>query len=454
MAGWTDEELWALKRAWEIYDGQVQLLCEFEFSIFKGRTYPALKSKSYDLKDWKPPKGTKKLILQAESKPAEIAKKVLSRCNKARSRSKTPEYFLDKVDPEFEPEPEQSDAEKYDRKQLERHIAEISRKKTFFDVMGDAILKAVAKLPPPEIPPLPQFTSAENLDDEEWVLCISDVQAGTSTGDLGGLNRFNTVELVKEIDYLASSIEDIISYHTNRPRTLRVFFLGDLIEGSTIYYGQGRAIDMTAVQQVIFSVEKFSFFLNRMTAIFPEVKAYGVIGNHGRIGKKGETHIMDNLDYLAYRWMQQRLEINPRISFQPSESWFQLVDVSGWKFLLVHGDDIRAWNQIPFYGALRAERRWAKLFKDLIPKGIEAPADWIPPDFDFINIGHHHQPAHFSNIIMNGCWPGGSELSLKVMNEGGLPIQKMWGVHPKRGLSWMRQVQLREPEFPDIKVYS
>ncbi len=142
---------------------------------------------------------------------------------------------------------------------------------------------------------------------------------------------------------------------------------------------------------------------------------------------------------------KELLKGNKRISFHISESWFQLVDVEGWRFCVVHGDDVGPGSLgIPFYAAFKSEQRMQELLKNI--------EDEVG-GFDYFTIAHHHTKAEFGNIIMNGAWPPGSEFSLKRLQRGGVPIQKMYAVHPKYGITWRRDVQLQEPKAKSVRVY-
>ncbi len=95
--------------------------------------------------------------------------------------------------------------------------------------------------------------------------------------------------------------------------------------------------------------------------------------------------------------LEPLLESNERVIFEVPDTWFQIVNVRGWKFLLVHGDDVRAWMQIPFYGAERYSGRWRELLASL-NAGFKNIPDTELPDFDYILLGHHHNHAYWGNI--------------------------------------------------------
>lgn len=299
---------------------------------------------------------------------------------------------------------------------------------------------------------------------EEWIQLISDVQLGQKLGknETGGLGEYNFSIFKQRIAFLLQSIKDVKTYHTNPPDVLRLFFLGDIIDGSTIFKGQRGRIDLSTIDQVTEAVEYFCQFIYELAKEFPEVKCYGIPGNHGRIGDKGEGAAGDNLDMLVYRWMKDRLALSgvKNVSFDISESWYQLVYVNGWVFLLEHGDSFKGWAGIPFYGAQRTKMNFQDLLQDFQLEFADPEMQMqhldLKEKFHYICFGDKHIAADFKNIIMNGCWPGGSELSLKYMQAAGMPQQWLMSVDKEFGVVWKRPIYLDRPKsvHRKIKLYT
>ena len=339
----------------------------------------------------------------------------------------------------------ESASERLDRNMLVQKIKALSTKQTFFEVVGQAVLDAVREigdLPSPKPVPLPPKAKPGH---EDAVLLISDVQAGqrVDNRESGGLGHFNLEVLQQEILYLQGAIDRIRQHHLDC-RTLHVAFLGDIVEGVAIFPGQMRQVDLGVVRQVMFSVEHFARFLHFLASRFPEVRCYGVVGNHGRVGgRPGEFSPLDNFDYLVYRWLEERLRPVRHVTWDIAESWWKIATVQGWRFLLNHGEDTGpAWAGIPFYGASRMKARYRETIRTAC-----RVTGLTEEDFDYICIGHHHEAANFLSIFMNGNWPGGSEFSLKRLQMGSIPVQWMFGVHRDHGVTWQRAVNLR-PLFP------
>ena len=331
----------------------------------------------------------------------------------------------------------QSADEKLEQDLLRKQVHRLTSRQLFYEVISQKILAAISNIPPlPALKKPPTVIIKRGLEEEEMVLLVSDVQAGllVDSKESGGLGSFNTDMLLKYIEALQTSVLRIKQYHAT-VKTLNIFWLGDIVEGEEIYGGQLREIDMNVIQQVMFCWERFAHFMNEFASEFMQVKCWGVVGNHGRIGRKGEHSPMSNFDYLLYKMWEERLKTKKNIQWKVSESWWDIASIQGWKFLLVHGDDTgQSFAGIPFYAVNRHKSRYREMFKSVLDEQM---------DFDYMTIGHHSEIAEFKNILLNGSWPGGTEFSIKRLQLADVPSQKLFGVHKEHGVTWSRNIHLR-----------
>jgi hypothetical protein len=65
-------------------------------------------------------------------------------------------------------------------------------------------------------------------------------------------------------------------------------------------------------------------------------------------------------------------------------------------------------------------------------------------DFDYMVIGHHAEAAQFQDIISAGSWPGGTEFSIKRLQMASIPTAPFFGVSRGHGVTWRRDIQLKE----------
>jgi hypothetical protein len=107
-----------------------------------------------------------------------------------------------------------------------------------------------------------------------------------------------------------------------------------------------------------------------------------------------------------------------------SDSMACVVEINKKNFLVSHGDSIRGWMGLPFYGAERATRRLADI------TGIS---------LDYAVYAHHHQaasiPVGFIGVLFNGAYPGGSDFSVSKLHSASYPMQKYFYVHAEKGIT-------------------
>jgi len=154
----------------------------------------------------------------------------------------------------------------------------------------------------------------------------------------------------------------------------------------------------------------------QLAQVFPEVVLIGVPGNHGRVTKLNANRT--NFDYIFLKILQTQLE---------------LLKIENSLILLAHGDEVKSYQHLPFYSLDRFVRRWTSL---------------VGKRIDLAIIAHHHRECQFDvafgETMINGCFPGGSNLSVKKMQEAGIPKQKFFGIHPKQGKTWCYDIRLAD----------
>ncbi len=327
-------------------------------------------------------------------------------------------------------------------------FAALKKRRTLYEIIGENILRAVQAFPPPKAPKPDPLRFRRKHEPEEMVLLFSDSQIGqlVDQKESGGLGAYNVDIFLEHLEFLKISLKKIFEIHLDNTPYLvfNIFFLGDIVEGSTIFPGQERQTDMHVVEQVMFAVDKIAEFVAWIAALYPwKIRCYCVVGNHGRVGKKSEQSPLNNFDVLVYNYISEKLKNYPSVEFHISRSWWMLVERMKHLFLLVHGDDIRAWMGIPYYGIERSESRYQKMIGG------------AGEGFHYFCCGHHHQEAAIkSRIFVNGSWVGGSEFSIKTLQVASPPSQLLFSVHPLFGVTWERNLRLQDPEKRvPIEVY-
>lgn len=319
-------------------------------------------------------------------------------------------------------------------RQNERLLDRLDKERDRNQVVIDACLAAASKI---QVKPVP-FPSAEQngkLNNLDFHAIRSDAHVGedTDAASVQNVASYNVKQYDKRLDRWLEKImlfkeQDGSSHGLNK---LVINFLGDQVTGERIFNGQSYNIDLPLVDQLFHSLEKESQAILSLAKEFNEVEVFCVIGNHGRPGRKGDHHKRTNFDYIFYRILQMMLEPQKNVKVFVSESPSMLIKHGNYHFLLNHGDNARGWAGIPYYGLERMFRRLPGLYGMVV---------------DIELVAHHHQPANISDsIIMNGAFPGGSDLSVNKMGVASIPTQKIFYFHPVWGINRETNLKLADP---------
>lgn len=299
-------------------------------------------------------------------------------------------------------------------------------------VFVENCLAAIEKL---DIKPVPVPKPETVKDNLEFKAIRSDAHVGEKTDEthVQMLARYN-VDLYKK--RLARWLEKIILFREQDKNSLGLnkltaFFLGDQVGGEAIYQGQQFYLDLALVDQLFTSVEEESNVFLTLASVFPEIEIFCVPGNHGRPGQKGANHYRTNFDYIFYRSLKSALRHQPNVKVYVSESPMMLIQEGEYKVIMNHGDNVKSWAGIPFYGLERQFQRLHSLFGTVV---------------DIELVAHHHQPLNICDrIIMNGSFPGGSDMSINVMSLSNIPSQKIFYFHHYYGINRESNLHLARP---------
>jgi len=211
------------------------------------------------------------------------------------------------------------------------------------------------------IPPVPKCKrDNRRKDPEAAVLLLADWQWGKTTPEYDSDIARARVERLTD---KALRIIDYVRTHHPVPE-VHVLMLGDLVEGELIFSGQSHRIDASLYRQTFEVGEALANLLRRFAAHVDVVKAEGVIGNHGAVGGpfRREMHPETNADAMAMQIARLHLG-SDRIDFpEPvtanERHWYALHEVMGRKWMLFHGDQVRGYAGIPWYGFRKLVQGW------------------------------------------------------------------------------------------------
>jgi len=296
-------------------------------------------------------------------------------------------------------------------------------------VTVEAILASVPRLEPAQDRRIVVGPSKHD-NGAVMILDLSDKHSGAHVdgGRVAGLGGYDReVEKRRELAYV-ESVAAITSAQraTNGPlTTAHVHMLGDMVDGEGIYPTQAHDLEASALQQVTEYATRWASLLipSLLDMGYTTVKLFCVPGNHGRPGgRKSGFHPSTNFDLFAYHIMREHLRDYHGVTWHIARGATMYYRLYDRLHFLMHGDQVRGHAGIPFYGVERARQRATDLAMHPV---------WG------VHMGHHHRPISMTTptggfVSMNGCWPGGSELSINGMLVGGVPTQQAYIVDRKR----------------------
>jgi hypothetical protein len=190
--------------------------------------------------------------------------------------------------------------ESFEIKALKREIANLKRKlttrQTGESLIAEAVKEAFERPMSLKAPPAPARQRKKR--HEIAVIQVSDMQLGkettsynTEVAELRWMELVDRVIETTEIRRGAATINEC-----------RVYLLGDMIEGATIFPHQPQTIDQCVFDQVMVSAPSIiGRGIITLLSYFNKVKIVCVPGNHGRVGSKNSSnHPKTNWDNVLY----------------------------------------------------------------------------------------------------------------------------------------------------------
>jgi hypothetical protein len=307
-----------------------------------------------------------------------------------------------------------------------------SSKSEMVEAVYQAVTQALDEATMPTVPKPPRDT--RNNDEEVAVAVLADWQLGKKTP------TYNSEICRERIDSFADQIiRSVRIQRADHPvRHIRLWALGDIVEGEDIFAGQAHLIDSSLYRQVgINGPEIIRDFILKMLTEFDTVHFVGVIGNHGAIGGRArkDYNSETNMDRLLYKIVEHMFAYEPRVTFDipdgDGESNFYAVDTIGeYGTLLLHG------NQFPAPTSSHTYYKKVMGWKD---GAIEEP-------FEDVFAGHYHQNTKMTlgnTILRISPSPESyNTFAQEVLAVMGRPAQHLQYVHPRYGVTSEQTIYL------------
>lgn len=325
---------------------------------------------------------------------------------------------------------------------LKSRLRDNQREYALFESLVSELHKAITPLTPPK---KPKFEASDKHIVEACVMHLSDEHADAIVRreQVGGLEEYNfDIALGRAEKYvdrvLKFTQETLQNYKFD---SIWVLAYGDHTHGE-IHDATNHTAWRNQFRNCLAISQMHALMLYDLAQHFPEVNVLYLPGNHGRRRdrKKNFHEPKDSWDYLVgetTRLLCARME---NVNFAIPNSYLAVVEINGWNFAVSHGDDIRSWNNIPWYGIERKTRRLS---------AIHSISD---ERIHYYVLGHFHQPSTVAQMdgetIINGAWLGTDPYVYNALGAYTEPSQWLHGVHHKHGISWRLKVALKTFDPP------
>lgn len=290
----------------------------------------------------------------------------------------------------------------------QRDLDEAKRSKVAYaETMRSAVTDAFSTF---KIKPVkePKLKSARG-NAEVAVPLLSDTQLGKITAHGDTLEYTSDVGMQRVSLFADKIIELTNIQRSHHPVSHCVApLLGDIVEGEDIFPGQQYLLDSGLYRQVVNATQMLTDYFRKLLANFETVEAYGVIGNHGRVGRRGVYDPETNMDRMVYWATKEALKDEPRIKWTIPEgrhdrNWYSIVEIGNYRALAIHGDQMRGHSGIPWYGFQKKINGWAT---GVIPCCDTPRTCAHKTAFNDVFCGHWHQrtllPLNNRNVYVNG----------------------------------------------------
>ncbi len=207
------------------------------------------------------------------------------------------------------------------------------------------------RIPYPDLKITPFKPVKASRDEEDLGLVVADPHFGKKT------ESYSIAIAKARFQFLLESVMTIVNLH--RPiRKIWAFFTGDNAQGENPYQGSKLGETECGAYEQIYehAIPTVSEFLISLSHGVEEVELIGVNGNHGSYDKISPDKT--NWDSFFYEGLKSGLQNQKNITIHPPKNFYQLVNIRGFRFFIIHGNQVNATQGIPLFAMRRKMQEW------------------------------------------------------------------------------------------------
>ena len=282
---------------------------------------------------------------------------------------------------------------------------------------------------------------------ETDLLQVSDLHGGevVRLDETLGINEYNMDIMNRRMGMMFRKALELVELRRGTlyiPKLI-VAESGDMLSGDI-----HQELSRTNVTNMMMLAVRVAYIMSQGLAYlsphFESIYVPCVVGNHPRLSKKPTyKEKYYNWDFLCYQWQAAFCKGLPNVTFEIPKAPYMLFNAEKTRIVMFHGDWIKSWSTIPYYGIERAILR--------LRETLQAHGDY----FDAALMSHFHQRAEIPRatgpVIINGSVKGGDEYSLGSLQTSNFPSQNLLYFHSKNGFLGGGPIYLAEADSkPDL----
>ena len=307
-----------------------------------------------------------------------------------------------------------------------RRVSHLEKQVAAQQVVADAIVKNSPRIAPRPIKP---FAIKKSKPKASGVGQLSDWHIGAVvlSEEVGNLPPYNYRVAERRMDQYVDSVS---RWLLNRRDVLTItelvlMGLGDWVLG-TIHPEFLDTCEFPWPEQILRAGTLYSEVVAalRDRVQLPIRNVFVVPDNHGRDAPKprAKRRADHSMNTLVLDKIRAVLGEMPDVTWETGKGVKLLTQVQGKGFLCTHGDTIRGWAGIPYYGIKRA--------MDMENTRRMKNPEW---QFDYFTMGHFHHHADLGSIILNGSLQGTDEYD-ELCGRTSAATQNAFLVSPRHGV--------------------
>lgn len=328
-----------------------------------------------------------------------------------------------------------------ERNELRKDKKRLAMQSGIFCALAEEMRATVVPLDP--LPDARKSIGEGKVIEETLVMHLSDMHADEEVEPhmVGGLEKYGMSIAVCRAERFVDTVikftqQTLANY---RFKKLVILSYGDNTSGE-IHGGVAHSTYNNMFRNSLAIGQLQALMFRDLAPYFDEIEILCLPGNHGRRTPKKEYNgPWNNWDYLISEIAKMHCKDLPNVKFHIPECFSVVTEIAGHQFYIAHGDDIKSWNSIPFYGIERKTRRLVALHHAMTNTKVK-----------YFVFGHFHMLSTMSDLngetIINGAWIGTSPYGYESFSGYREPQQLIHGVHPDYGITWRLNVRLKDAE--------